>query len=77
MDRILAGLFFAIVGSGVFGVCWVEAVQIWRDGTTLSQITAGLIEGHTFRAGVALFVAGGITAFLLVHFTNTWRLWRP
>ena len=77
MNRILAGSFFAVVGSAVGAVCWIEAVQVWRKGTTLSEITAGMERRAPQRAALANFAAGAVIMALAAHFTDTWRLWRP
>lgn len=77
LNRALAGGFFAVVGAGVAGVCGIEAIQIWRKGTTLSEITAGLERRAPQKAALANFVGGAVIALLAAHFTDTWRIWRP
>ena len=76
--QALAGAFFAIVGLALGALCIGEAIAIWLGtDATISQILGGELTDHPQLGAVYAFIAGAVIMVLLVHFTDTWRLWRP
>lgn len=77
MTSWLEGAPFIAAAIAAFVILGYEGLALGLGLPTISQVTAGQVDGHPHLAVVGAFVAGVLATLLLGHFSGVLPWWRP